>query len=102
MKIDWKEFKEMFNLNDEEGYELRLETTVRFGSRDTDGNIFPVSKIAIRCAKLIMDTGNRRQLWGLNVFALLTPRMHDDLKELALKAAFDRFPFEANVDRSSE
>jgi len=96
VRIAWKEFTETFEIKD--GFTaatFKLETIVRFGSADTEGKVFPVSKIAIKCAKLISDNaGCRRQLWGLNVFSLLTPEMHDELKGLALKAAFDRFPLD--------
>ena len=96
MKIDWKEFTETFEVKDEStACLLKIEAIIRFGARDKSGNVFATSKIAIRCAKLVSDeAGCRRQLYGLNVFSLLTPSMHDELKGLALKAAFDRFPFD--------
>jgi hypothetical protein len=91
-KINWKEFVGYFKVYDDEGCIMVLETTVRFGSHDMDGNAFPVPKIAFPCAKLVTDVaGCRRDLYGLNVFALLTPKMHEELKRLALLAALDRF-----------
>jgi len=94
--IDWKEFTETFEIKDESTARLlKLETIVRLGAQDKDGNRFKVSKIAIRCAKLVADeAGCRRELYGLNVFGLLTPAMHDELNGLARKAVFDRFPFD--------
>ena len=101
---DLMEFVEIFEVKDDGGLWLRLETIVRFAARDLDGHVYKVSKIGLgKCAKLISDEKRTRtQLYGLNVFTLLTPRMHDDLKQLAFKAAFDRFPFDVHEKKTDE